>query len=174
MDYFLDLLRLSGPLDYFFAQHLQHVVEPAFPNSRILSQKDFDKEFDYVCSVLTDYYRGRVHVSRAAELVVEYHEKDLPVREKIVAAELILLMCGFFRRQSRYRGRNTYPLGYYATMAQRFYLEVCNIFPSRSYGRVSDHFRHWTDALDLLAKRFEEQSLSPYLIHVNQDQQKGP
>ena len=174
MTYLLDLLRFSEPLDYFFAQHLQYVLESAFPNRKVFSQRDFEREFDYVCCVLVAYHRGRAHISRAAKLVEEYHEKDLPIENKIIAAELILLMCGFFRRQSRYRGRNTYPLGYYATMARHFYREVCNIFPSRSYGRVSDHFQQWTDALDLLAKRFEEQSLTPYLIHINKDQQKGP
>ena len=166
MSYVHELLSYTGPLDYFFAQHLQHVVQQAFKDTGILSERRFDNEFDYICYVLSAYYHAPINISVVAELFNRHQSVGLALEEKIVVAEITLLTCGFFRRQSLSRGRRAYPLKFYMTMAQQLYLEIRNFFPSKSYERVGWHFKQWTRALDLLAMRFEEQQLPSYVIRI--------
>lgn len=123
--------------------------------------------------MLARYTRIPIHACRLGYLVELSHEGiGLAPDEMIVAGELALLTCGFFRRQSKTRGRSEYPLRYYATVAARLYLQLGYL--DESYTRVSRHFGQWTDALHLLAKRFEEQSLAPYLIKTSDDKLGDP
>jgi len=142
----------------FFTEQLTEVVpilgrveQPRVPLTK--------SELAYVSDVLTDAMPKPLHLDRISDLLNTHLCGPHPLVEGEIqeVAESTLLLCGFFHRAGRLRGKGEYDLSYFANMGQFFYHQLYKRWGGRIQILMYEHFHVWINGLSLLDLHLETQ-----------------